>query len=602
MAGCDDFVILAVTLLSGLPAQQLRAAHQEPSERLLPVWPHTEGHLQRDPIAVTSRHNPPRPPRELRRLADGDCRAPSCYCTNIDAFVQAAYATPQTPQASVPVTYAAAQTAGNLNVVIVGWNDTTAQVQTLSDTRGNVYVRAVGPTVRSGLGTQSIYYAVNIAESAAGGNTVTVAFTVPAIYADVRIAEYRGIDISNPVDQVKGASGSGTTSNSGVVTTTNANNLLVSGNLVAQRTTGAAGTGYTSRVITVPDSDILEDRVVTTVGSYSGTARLSGGASGAPAGGIPGRRRPSRHAGANGAGRADGDGGLDPQVNLSWTASTDNVAVTGYLVERCQGAECTTSRRSGRRTGRPTRTRTGGEHDLRLPRARHRRRRQPQSATRTSRAPRPGPPDTQAADGAQRADGDASGPQVNLGWTASTDNVGVTGYRSSAARGRLHDLRPDRHVDGHDLHATPACGAATTYRYRVRATDAASNLSGVLRTIATATTPAAPDTQPPTAPSADGDGRVGGADQSQLDGVDGQRGRDGLPGRAVPGRRRARLRADRRRRPRSFSDTGLAARDDLQLPRACDRRGGNLSAYSKIASATTPTPPDTQAADGARAG
>ena len=28
------------------------------------------------------------------------------------------------------------------------------------------------------------------------------------------------------------------------------------------------------------------------------------------------------------------------QVNLSWTASTDNVGVTGYLIERCQGASC----------------------------------------------------------------------------------------------------------------------------------------------------------------------------------------------------------------------------------------------------------------------
>src|SRR5438128_1904814 len=29
------------------------------------------------------------------------------------------------------------------------------------------------------------------------------------------------------------------------------------------------------------------------------------------------------------------------QINLAWTASTDNVGVTGYLVERCQGAGCT---------------------------------------------------------------------------------------------------------------------------------------------------------------------------------------------------------------------------------------------------------------------
>jgi hypothetical protein len=29
------------------------------------------------------------------------------------------------------------------------------------------------------------------------------------------------------------------------------------------------------------------------------------------------------------------------QINLSWLASTDNLGVTGYLVERCQGAKCT---------------------------------------------------------------------------------------------------------------------------------------------------------------------------------------------------------------------------------------------------------------------
>src|SRR2546430_4122520 len=29
------------------------------------------------------------------------------------------------------------------------------------------------------------------------------------------------------------------------------------------------------------------------------------------------------------------------QINLSWTASMDDVGVTGYPVERCQGAGCT---------------------------------------------------------------------------------------------------------------------------------------------------------------------------------------------------------------------------------------------------------------------
>src|SRR5258708_18932193 len=30
----------------------------------------------------------------------------------------------------------------------------------------------------------------------------------------------------------------------------------------------------------------------------------------------------------------------DTRINLSWTASTDNVGVTGYMVERCTGAAC----------------------------------------------------------------------------------------------------------------------------------------------------------------------------------------------------------------------------------------------------------------------
>ena len=66
------------------------------------------------------------------------------------ACVQGNYATPQTPQATVQVTYTNAQLAGDLNVVIVGWNDTSAVVSSVSDTKGNTYQLAVGPTLLSG--------------------------------------------------------------------------------------------------------------------------------------------------------------------------------------------------------------------------------------------------------------------------------------------------------------------------------------------------------------------------------------------------------------------------------------------------------------------
>ena len=106
--------------------------------------------------------------------------------------MQVKAATPQAASSSVAVTYSAAQTAGNLNVVEVGWNDITSSVNTVTDSKGNSYALAVGPTSGTGL-RQSIYYAKNIA---GGSNTVTVTFNKAAATVDVRILEYSGLDTS----------------------------------------------------------------------------------------------------------------------------------------------------------------------------------------------------------------------------------------------------------------------------------------------------------------------------------------------------------------------------------------------------------------------
>ena len=39
------------------------------------------------------------------------------------------------------------------------------------------------------------------------------------------------------------------------------------------------------------------------------------------------------------------------EINLSWGAATDNVGVTGYRIERCQGAGCTSFAQIGPRAG-----------------------------------------------------------------------------------------------------------------------------------------------------------------------------------------------------------------------------------------------------------
>lgn len=201
---------------------------------------------------------------------------PAGTSTPTISYVQGAYATPQSSQSSVSVTLSSAQTAGDLNVVVVGWNDSTATVKSVTDKRGNTYALAVGPTIQSGAATQSIYYAKSIKGAAAGANSVTVTFSTGARSADIRVLEYKGADPNSPVDVTAASQGSGKTSSSGSATTTNATDLIFGANLVQTVTTGP-GTGFTNRLLTSPDGDIAEDKMVTAVGSYSATAPLTSG-------------------------------------------------------------------------------------------------------------------------------------------------------------------------------------------------------------------------------------------------------------------------------------------------------------------------------------
>ena len=189
-------------------------------------------------------------------------------------------------------------------------------------------------------------------------------------------------------------------------------------------------------------------------------------------------------------------------INLSWSAATDNVGVTGYRVERCQGASCTTFTQiatstattysnSGLAAGTTYRYRvratdTAGNLGAYSAIA---------TAT-TSAAPDTTPPTAPASLTATATSSSA----INLAWTAATDNVGVTGYRVERCQGATCTTFAQIATPTGTTYSNSGLAAGTTYRYRVRATDAAGNL-GAYSTIASATTSSGLDTTPPTAPA-----------------------------------------------------------------------------------------------------
>jgi chitodextrinase len=177
------------------------------------------------------------------------------------------------------------------------------------------------------------------------------------------------------------------------------------------------------------------------------------------------------------------------QINLNWSASTDNVGVTGYWVER-QDPGSTSFVQIGTTTG-TTYTNTGlaatSTYIYRVRATDAAGNLSSYSGTASATTPTP---DTQppTAPGNLAATA-VSASQINLSWTAATDNVGVTGYlveRQAPGSTSFAQIGTTAGTTYNDLGLV----AGTNYSYRVRATDAAGNLSPY-SAVASATTAAA---------------------------------------------------------------------------------------------------------------
>ena len=276
--------------------------------------------------------------------------------------------------------------------------------------------------------------------------------------------------------------------NSGTITTTNATDMLF-GAGASIGNMGAIGTGYSQRLNTSGNKTM--DRNVTSLGTYAATATHGGGswvmtvaAFKADAG--------TDTASPSVPGGLTANAVFSTQINLAWNASTDNVGVSGYQVERCQGAGCSNFALATTVTG------TTFNDSGRAPSTLYRYRVRAQDAAgnasgfstvveaTTQAGPDTVPPSVPTGLAAQVV----SSTQINLSWSPSTDNVGVTGYRVYRDGSLVNTVTV---VPVQDSGLTPD----TTYRYTVSAIDAAGNESA--QTAAVVASTPAPDTAPPTA-------------------------------------------------------------------------------------------------------
>ena len=182
------------------------------------------------------------------------------------------------------------------------------------------------------------------------------------------------------------------------------------------------------------------------------------------------------------------------EIDLSWGASTDNVGVSGYRIERCAGSGCSNFTQIATTTGTGTGYKDTTVNSATSYSYRVRATDAAGNLSTYSNTASAATPDTTAPSqpGTLSATAVSSG-EIDLSWGASTDNVGVSGYRIERCAGSgCSNFTQIATTTGTGTgYKDTTVNSATSYSYRVRATDAAGNLSTYSNT-AGATTPAAP--------------------------------------------------------------------------------------------------------------
>ena len=267
------------------------------------------------------------------------------------------------------------------------------------------------------------------------------------------------------------------------------------------------------------------------------------------------------------------------RIDLSWSPSTDNVAVTDYRVFR-NGALLASSGGALTYQDSSLTPATSFEYTVQaLDAAGNASAQSPQASATTPAAPATLdtiPPSTPT----NLAGTAVSATQIKLSWSPSTDNDVVAGYHLYRNGVVAVTLASNTYQDS-------GLSPATAYTYRVDAVDATGNASGLSAAL-TVSTPSAPDTTAPTMPngltaSAVSDTKInlGWAPSTDNVGVSGYRViRNGsllITLASVT----------------TYQDTGLQPATTYTYRVQALDAAGNVSPQSTAASATTQATPDT---------
>jgi hypothetical protein len=160
---------------------------------------------------------------------------------------------------------------GNTVVVALNYAATPITGIPVSDSAGNSYRNAIGPTTGTGSlnnAVSAIYYSWGVD---AGPIPLAITVNIPGS-VDARVLEYQGVVPGDPLEQASAAvSSTSRLLSSGSVTTTHADQVLVG--WAKSPGVVTSGPGFEARNQFM--DDLLEDQVVTASGTYSATASSS---------------------------------------------------------------------------------------------------------------------------------------------------------------------------------------------------------------------------------------------------------------------------------------------------------------------------------------